>query len=235
MKHLLMDNTGSNGNLDCTEFMKAILQYRNTPDTATGISPAMYVFHKPIRDFLPDININESDKNWKEVITQHQKAREQHLEDHQPRLHEHTRRLPPLQVGNKVLVQNQNGNFSTKWDNTGDIMEVRQFDQYLVKLDHSGRCSLRNRRYLRKLNQQNNISYQPATPEPQETPIPPTELTPTPEEPSPTEITGSEEGTLIEDLTNQVQQNKNNTRRSSRNRKPPDRLTYGALGSQTLL
>ena len=63
MKRLLIDNIGPSGRLNSDEFMKAIMQYRNTPDEATGISPAMYMFHRPIRDFLPDTNVNKVNGN----------------------------------------------------------------------------------------------------------------------------------------------------------------------------
>ena len=37
----------------------------------------------------------------------------------------------------------------TKWDRTGIVLEVRQFDQYVVRVDGSGSVTLRNRKYLR--------------------------------------------------------------------------------------
>jgi hypothetical protein len=40
--------------------------------------------------------------------------------------------------------------YPLKWDKTGVIIEVRQFDQYAVKVDGSGRVTLRNRKFLRK-------------------------------------------------------------------------------------
>ena len=67
-------------------------------------------------------------------------------------LRENTRELPQLQVGDKVFVQNQVGDTPTKWDLTGTVKEVRQFDQYVIKLDHSGNETLRNRKYLRLWN-----------------------------------------------------------------------------------
>ena len=63
---------------------------------------------------------------------------------------EHTRQLKPLIVGDYVRVQNQVGPHPNKWDKTGLVIEVRQFDQYLVRMDGSGRVSLRNRKFLRK-------------------------------------------------------------------------------------
>ena len=66
------------------------------------------------------------------------------------RLQEHTRRLPPLRVGDHVRIQNQMGPQPRRWDRTGTVIEVRQFDQYVIKIDGSGRVTLRNRRFLRK-------------------------------------------------------------------------------------
>ncbi len=81
-------------------------------------------------------------------------AREEALRNRHMRAHErwseHTKRLPPLQVGDHVRLQNQIGNFPKKWDKTGTIIEVRQFDQYAIKVDGSGRVTLRNRKFLRK-------------------------------------------------------------------------------------
>ena len=63
---------------------------------------------------------------------------------------EHTKRLPPLAVGNHVRIQNQTGPYPTKWDKTGIVIEVRQFDQYVVRVDGSGRMTTRNRKFLKK-------------------------------------------------------------------------------------
>ena len=35
-----------------------------------------------------------------------------------------------------------------EWDRSGTIVDVKEHDQYLIKLDGSGRLSLRNRRFL---------------------------------------------------------------------------------------
>ena len=64
------------------------------------------------------------------------------------RLSEHTKRLPPLAIGDCVRIQNQIRHYPLKWDKTGVIIEVRQFDQYAVKVDGSGRVTLHNRKYV---------------------------------------------------------------------------------------
>ena len=63
---------------------------------------------------------------------------------------QYTKQLPPLCVGDHVRFQNQIGPHPLKWDKTGRIVEVRQFDQYVVRTDGSGRTSMRNRKFLRK-------------------------------------------------------------------------------------
>ena len=65
------------------------------------------------------------------------------------RLSANTRILNPLSVGDCVRIQNQTGPHPTKWDKTGIVIEVRQFDQYVVRVDGSGRVTLRNRKFLR--------------------------------------------------------------------------------------
>ena len=61
---------------------------------------------------------------------------------------ERTKEFPPLAVGYTVLVQNQAGNYPSKWDITGVVVEVRQFYQYGIKIDGSVRIALRNRKFL---------------------------------------------------------------------------------------
>ena len=62
-----------------------------------------------------------------------------------------TRALPPLQVHDAVQVQNQVGNKPSRWDITGVVVEVKSHDQYLVKVHGSGRMTLRNRKFLKKI------------------------------------------------------------------------------------
>ena len=53
-------------------------------------------------------------------------------------------------MGDHVYVQNLVGNHPRRWERTGTVVEVRQHHQYVVKLDGSGRPTLRNRQHLRK-------------------------------------------------------------------------------------
>ena len=62
----------------------------------------------------------------------------------------HTRFLPPLPVADHVKLQNQMGNHPKRWDKTGVVIEVRQYHQYVIRMDGSGRITTRNRKFLRK-------------------------------------------------------------------------------------
>ena len=48
-----------------------------------------------------------------------------------------------------MRIQNQIGLHPKRWDKTGSIVEVKQYDQYVVSVDGSRRVTLRNRKFLR--------------------------------------------------------------------------------------
>lgn len=151
IKRLILDNTGVNGSLDTNNFQRAVLQYRNTPDPSTKISPAQCLFGRPTRDFIP-IKPGKylPHKTWRSTLAAREEAlRHRHTRDGE-RWSEHTRRLAPLKIGDHVRIQNQTGPHPTKWDYSGVVVEVRQFDQYLVRVDGSGRTTARNRKFLRR-------------------------------------------------------------------------------------
>ena len=57
-----------------------------------------------------------------------------------------------------MFVQNLVGNYPRRWERTGTIVEVRQYHQYVVKIDGSGRLTLRNRQHLRRYTPFNHTS-----------------------------------------------------------------------------
>ena len=55
MKRLVKDNLGFGGFLQTNNCCQVLMEYRNTPDRDTKLSPVQVVFGRPIRDFIPMI------------------------------------------------------------------------------------------------------------------------------------------------------------------------------------
>lgn len=87
---------------------------------------------------------------WSDTLAAREEAlRNRHMREAE-RWRVHTRRLPPPAVSHYVRIQNQTGPYPNKWDKTDIIIEVRQFDQHAVRVDGSGRITLRSRKFLRR-------------------------------------------------------------------------------------
>ena len=171
-KRLLMSNTGPTGSLDHDCFLRAMLQLRNTPDADCNLSPAQIIFGRPLRDTLSFVNRLEKFSNpnirplWREAWQAKEDALRTRLTRTTEALQAHSRPLRPLSVGERVLLQNQQGSHPNKWDRSGVIVDSLGHDQYRVKVDGSGRLTIRNRRFLR--------AYTPASPSiPAKAPVPP--------------------------------------------------------------
>ena len=63
------------------------------------------------------------------------------------RYNRHTHDLCPLQAGDTVTIQNP---LNRRWNTTGKIIFVLPERQYKIRVDGSGRITLRNRRFLKK-------------------------------------------------------------------------------------
>jgi hypothetical protein len=211
-KRMIRENTSRSGSLDTDKFIAARLAYLNTPDRDTKMSPARVVFGRTINELLPsapgDLKLHPE---WRITMEQREKALARRHASRNEALTEHTKNLPPLANGTVVLVQNQTGNTPKRWSRSGVIVEARDNNQYLVKLDGSGRATLRNRRFLRRIV--------PYTSQLSDNAAAPTAPTATTTPPAPTAPRPALKPTL---------------RRSDRTSKAPNRLRVGFVGPQPL-
>ncbi|XP_033937726.1 uncharacterized protein [Pseudochaenichthys georgianus] len=158
-KRLLMSNTGPSGGLDQDRFLRAMLQLRNMPDPDCNLSPAQIIFGRPLRGSLSFVNRLEKFSNphirllWREAWVAKEDALRTRMSRTTESLGTHSRPLRPLALGERVFLQNQQG--PHKWDRSGIVVESPGHDQYRIRVDGSGRLTLRNRRFLR--------AYTPAT------------------------------------------------------------------------
>ena len=151
-KRIIYDNTSADGSLDNDKAAQAIMQYRNTPLSVIGLSPAQILLHRQLRDQLPTHPSHY--RLHKEWILAAQK-REQLLSKRNIRLTERynasAHLLPQLTPRTQVVIQNARKGHP-RWHSTGTIVEVLPFRQYKVRLDGSGRVVLRNRRFLKQFS-----------------------------------------------------------------------------------
>lgn len=148
-KRIVYGNTASNGSLDNDHAVRAVLQYRNTPIQGLGLSPAQLLLHRQLRDSLPaHPTLYRPHQEWVTAACQ----REELLAKRNRKLTEAYNRtaheLPPLKLCDFVAIQNQR---SKRWDRAGRVVEVLANRQYRIRVDGSGRVTLRNRRFLKKL------------------------------------------------------------------------------------
>ena len=146
-KRLLENNTAPNGSLNTTQFLRAMMQYRNTPIKELGLSPAQLLFHRQLRDAIPTHpKLLRPHKQW--VISA--KEREQALAEKNQQLaasyNQHAKTLPYIAPGSKVLIQEKG-----KWYKSGTVIKSLPFRQYEIKKDGSGFITVRNRRFLKKI------------------------------------------------------------------------------------
>ena len=174
-KRLLASNTGPTGSLDHDRFLRAMLQLRNTPDPDCNLSPAQIIFGRPLRDTLSFVNRLEKFSNpnirplWRQAWALKEEALKTRITRTTESLRAHSRPLRPLSIGDRVFLQNQHGPSSNKWDRSGVVVESLGHDQYRVKVDGSGRLTLRNRRFLRAYTSANPTIQQHVPEKPQNT------------------------------------------------------------------
>ena len=137
VKRMLKDNVMYTGDLDTANFSRALLQYRNTPDRDTRLSPAIALLGREMRDFLPRHMRSLVGSMWEELAMVREQALSRRSTISKERWSLSANQLPPLSVGDSVFIQNQTGNYPMKWDRRGTVVEVMGHDQYMVKVDGS--------------------------------------------------------------------------------------------------
>ena len=153
IKRMIRENTGPGGTLNSDKFLRAVMTYRNTADRDIGLSPAQIIFGRNLRDFMPSPLLRlKVAPEWRITIKERENSLRKRAIRNTEKLAIGTKYLVPLKVGDWVSVQNQTGNFPTRWDTTAEVVEVRPHDQYVVKTHGSGRFTVRNRKFLRKIN-----------------------------------------------------------------------------------
>ena len=159
-KRALMDNVDASGSLNTDKIVRALLAIRNTPNTDCKKSPAEIIFNRKLRGLLPmspfkdvgKFDCQEVDPVWKDAWELKELALRKRAVKSMERLGEHSRNLKSLTTGDHVFIQNQSGRNKTKWEKSGQVMERKEHNQYLVRVDGTGRITARNRRFLRRFD-----------------------------------------------------------------------------------
>ena len=118
-----------------------------------GIATDMCIYGRPIKDLIPILPVKQHPhQTWKASLNLRDEALKQCHMIHKDQWSEHNKALIPVHIDDRVRIENQNGHHPKKWDQTGIVIEVYLFHQYLMRIDGSGRQSLRNRnrKFLRK-------------------------------------------------------------------------------------
>ena len=149
LKRLLMGNTGQKGSINTDEVAAALLQYRNTPLRGVDKSPAELALGRTLKDTIPLPSARYAvNVKWTETLKLREKEMSRSNKVMKTKYDDGAKTLSDLPLKMSVLCQNPR---SKRWDRSGVITEVCGNRQYFVKVDGSGRLTLRNRRHLRPI------------------------------------------------------------------------------------
>ena len=151
-RRIILGNSEANGDVNNELVARALLQHRNTPLQGIGLSPAQILYGRDLKDCLPSqqeaLAIRQE---WRVAADERELAlRNRHVKAVES-YNEHAKDLPELQERDYVALQNQNGSHPKRWDKTGRVVEKLPFRQYRIKVDGSNRVTLRNRKFLRRI------------------------------------------------------------------------------------
>lgn len=139
-----------NGSLDTDAAAKALMQYLNTPLQNSNASPAQLLTGRQLRDAIPVDSANyRVSEQWSRLLRSRERALQQLGKNaslrHNVSAHVTSR---PLNQENAPVSRTPAAGVG---DRLGTIIELTAPQQYLVRLDGSGRATIRNRRHLRPL------------------------------------------------------------------------------------
>ena len=147
-KRIVNGNTDAQGSLDNDKAARAILQYRNTPIQGIGLSPAQLLLHRRLLDSIPSQPfLYKPHPEWIAAAQRREEILHKRNAKLVERYNRHTHNLCPLQAGDTVTIQNP---LNRRWNTTGKIISALPEHQYKIRVDGSGRITLRNRRFLKK-------------------------------------------------------------------------------------
>merc|ERR1712082_343126 len=142
-KALVMGNTTPTGSINTDKYLRATLAYRNSaiyPET--GKTVAQSLLGRNLRDCLPAVR---GFYNLKKEHLMERKQRElvaaKRVKVMVDTYNKGARHLPPLEVGDKVRIQNQTTTRATKWDRTGVITATLDNRKYEIMMDGSRRIT----------------------------------------------------------------------------------------------
>ena len=126
------------------------MQYRNTPLPHINLNPSQILFHRQLRDHLPaHPECYKLHQKWLISAEWREEALAERNDNIATRYNITAHNLSPLCPGTHVSIQDGKRKCYKRWNKTGIIVESLPNRQYHVKLDGSGRITLRNRRFLK--------------------------------------------------------------------------------------
>ena len=124
-KRILAGNTDNCSRLCHDRATRALLTHRNTPVQDLGMSPAVMLYSRTIKDHLPILREKyQIQKHWKEIEALREVAMAKRHMQNEQFYNKHGRPLWELQVGDFVHIQNQDGYYPHRWTKTGRVVET---------------------------------------------------------------------------------------------------------------
>ena len=136
------------------------------------MSPAQLTTGRQLRDGVPTAKQNyKVNQEWQQTLEERETQMAQHHKEIRQQSLGQRRRRRRLQPGARVWVQDQT---SKTWSKSGTVVEVHPYRQYAIRMDGSGRISIRTRGHLKEAAPQQEPPIAPQEPEPLALGEPPT-------------------------------------------------------------